>query len=123
MKTGKIVEEFGDIFMEAVWDSSILQMEMILSGKMKSQEAQILNKKINKLSGDDKKLVKEIIAETIRRSIFNVLNFFDGEENYFIGFDNGEKIINIKELSDGLAGELYGENGWIKRYSKNEIRK
>jgi hypothetical protein len=25
---------------------------------------------------------------------------------------------NIRAISDGLVGELYGDNGWIARFSK-----
>ena len=34
---------------------------------------------------------------------------------------NGKMIVDIKELSDGLDGELYGETGWIKKFSEKEI--
>ena len=121
MKTDKIVENFGGNLIQKVWDNIIVQMEMIFNGKMKSKEAQILNKKIIALNDEEKLLLKEITMETLRRSIFNVLNFFEEEEKYFIGFNDGKKIIDIKELSDGLAGELYGETGWIKKYSKKKI--
>ena len=121
MKTDKIVEKLGKKLMQKVWDNIIVQMEIIFNGKMKSKEAQILNKKIIELTVDEKLILKEITMETLRRSIFNVLNFFEEEEKYFIGFNDGKKIVDIKELSDGLAGELYGETGWIKKYSKKEI--
>ena len=121
MKTDKILENFGKNLMQKVWDNIIVQMEMIFNGKMKSKDAQILNKKIIKLNAEEKFILKEITMETLRRSIFNVLNYFEEEEKYFIGFNDGRNIIDIKELSDGLAGELYGKTGWIKKYSKKEI--
>lgn len=32
-------------------------------------------------------------------------------------FKEDDQIVNINEISDGLAGELYTEDGWISRFS------
>ena len=121
MEKNKIVENFGKKLIQIVWDNTIVQMDMIFNGKMKSKDAQILNKKIIKLNEEGKLLLKEITMETIRRNIFNLLNFFEEEEKYFIGFNDKKTMVDIKEVSDGLAGELYGETGWIKKYNKKKI--
>lgn len=31
-----------------------------------------------------------------------------------------EEIDSIANISDGLSGELYSSNGWIKKYSRYE---
>ena len=35
--------------------------------------------------------------------------------------DTDGTTCDIKELSDGLPGELYGDRGWIKRFRRNRI--
>jgi hypothetical protein len=114
----KILNTFGKDFIKSARNNTLEKMEMIINGKMKSQEAQIIYKKIKELPIKDKSIIKEIITETIDRTIFEVLNFFEEEEQYIIGYDNEGEIININELSDGLTGELYGEEGWIKKHGK-----
>jgi hypothetical protein len=119
MTKKNILDNFGKDFMEKIFDSTIEKMELIVSGKMKSQEAQIIYKKIEKMNIEDINILNELIIETIKRMAFNVLNFFEEEgEKYLLDYENGKEKININEISDGLSGEIYGGNGWIKKYSK-----
>jgi hypothetical protein len=118
METKEILNGFGEHLINNVRDETIECMEMILSGKMESEEAQLLYKKTNELSNETKNIIKEIIVNTIDRNIVRLLRLFEQSEKYIIAYDNGDKEININEISDGLSGELYGENGWIKKYSK-----
>jgi hypothetical protein len=114
-----ILDNFGKDFMEKVFDLTIEKMELIVSGKMKSQEAQIIHKKIEKMNVEDINILNELVIETIKRMTFNILNFFEEEGGkYLLEYDNGKEKININEISDGLSGEIYGGNGWIKKYSK-----
>ncbi|MCL1992124.1 MAG: hypothetical protein FWG66_04170 [Spirochaetes bacterium] len=121
MKAGKIVEDFGALFIDRVWDNTVDTMGMIIDGKMKSERAQKLYAKINALDDNAKGVIKEVIMEAIGQNTFNVLQFFEEEEEYIIGFNGEEGITDLKELSDGLAGELYSEDGWIEKYSKTKI--
>ena len=121
MKADKIVDDFGKVFIENVWDYTIDVMKNTIDGKMKSEKSKILYKKINELDNDVKKIIKEIIMETIQQNTFHILNFFEQEESYIIGFNDGVKIVDLKELSDGIAGELYGDDGWIEKYGKGKI--
>jgi hypothetical protein len=119
MLKNDILNKFGKDFIKGIVDLTVEHMEMIISGKMKNQEAQILYKRIEKTDIESMNILNEIIMETIKQMTFNVLNFFEEERGkYLLEYNNGKEKININEISDGLAGELYSEDGWIKKYSK-----
>lgn len=42
----------------------------------------------------------------------------DSAKDFTIGANDGDTIADIKQISDGLECELYTEDGWIKRFSK-----
>ncbi|WP_298021020.1 hypothetical protein [uncultured Campylobacter sp.] len=46
--------------------------------------------------------------------LHETLNFFEQSERWRLVDEAGE---NLAELSDGLCGELYGEDGWIEKFS------
>ncbi|MBP1937641.1 hypothetical protein [Paenibacillus sediminis] len=47
--------------------------------------------------------------------------FLEEEDSVDITFDNGSgETISIKEISDGLKGELFTEDGWISRFSRKK---
>jgi hypothetical protein len=118
VETEEILNDFGKHLINNVRDETIECMEMIISGKMKSEEAQLLYKKTIELNNEIKNIINEIIINTIDRNIARLLDLFEQTGKYIIAYDNGDEKININEISDGLSGELYGKNGWIKKYSK-----
>lgn len=118
MKANEILNNFGEEFISEVRDSTIENMEMILSGKMKSEEARKLFQKVKDLDEETQSIVREFIFKTIDNGLFNTLTFFEQSEEYAIQYQDEDNTENLNDLSDGLAGELYSDNGWITKYSK-----
>ena len=58
-------------------------------------------------------MIKDEIYEFIDNNPILIEEIEDSENIVVL---SGEE--NIAELSDGLAGELYTENGWIELYSE-----
>ncbi|MFN7841229.1 MAG: hypothetical protein ACK5N9_05840 [Pirellula sp.] len=49
-------------------------------------------------------------------TLHDLLSFFEGTEEFLIAFQENENdLVDLKEISDGLAGELVTEEGWISR--------
>ena len=120
-----ILEEFGKDIIKWIRDQTLENMEKILSGKMNDDVSQILYKKIKDMDIETINIIKKIIMETVEEMTINVFDFFEEyQEKYLIEhmeydeWDNEEKRTNLNELSGGLADKLYGDDGWIEKYSK-----
>ncbi|WP_145447970.1 hypothetical protein [Gimesia panareensis] len=57
------------------------------------------------------------IADTVLHYLLQ--GFDEVEDEIKITVDTGsEQVASLSEASDGLAGELYTEEGWIARFSE-----
>jgi hypothetical protein len=112
------LDSFGKLFMEEVRDRTINNFEAILSGKTKSQKSQLLHKQLATLDNNTIQILKEALIETIDNQLFNTLTLLEQNEELSLLYNIEEKPFNINEISDGLGGELFTENGWIEKFSK-----
>ena len=117
----KELSDFGELFIENVRDNSLFVFEGILSGHMKGVESKNLCEKLNGLSAQELALIKQIAYKMVDLTIHNTMFFFEqGIDGWKIS--NSEKNVDdLTSISDGLAGELYTEDGWIEKYSKYKL--
>jgi hypothetical protein len=112
------LDDFGRILIENVRDTTIEQWEMIVSGKMKGERGkrikQILEPKFNEKQLD---IVTDLVSQIVDSAVHNLLVTLEQEEIEVYLSNNEQVKTNIVLLSDGLAGELYTEDGWICKYS------
>lgn len=106
--------EFGEIFMEEVRDRTIRVYDKRVNGKMKDISSQELFKEVDKLNDSQRQLLEKMIPQIVDLCLHNMMCMFEEHEDVELRM-NGE---NLLELSDGLSGELYTEDGWIQKYSK-----
>ncbi len=114
----KKLDNFGENFIKSVRDNTLFDFDLIVDGKMKSQRAILLHEQIAKLDNEQVELLKFIIKTFVDKALFNSLFFF--EEGDWQISNPSKKIENLSDLSDGLSGELYTEDGWIAKFSKYE---
>lgn len=114
----KILSNFGESFIENVRDNSLFVFESILSGHMKDVESQIIYNKLNNLSKDERALLKQTVYKMVDLTIHNVMFFFEQDIDDWKISSPCKQVEDLANLSDGLTGELYSEDGWIKQYSK-----
>jgi hypothetical protein len=114
----KPLDLFGEILMEKVRDFTIEVWEKTIKGEMKSEESQKLHRLIS--DSGQSELIKDLVPEIVDTTLHNLLWMLEQEEliNVTVNVDGDEKQASLKEESDGLAGELYTEDGWIYRFSK-----
>ena len=55
-----------------------------------------------------------MIPEIVDFSLDSMLFMFEGHPDLQLVFQG----VDLKEVSDGLSGELYTEDGWIQKFSK-----
>ena len=114
----KSLEFFGQKLMKYVRDETISTWNMILEGKMKGLTAQEVNSKMASFNSEQIEVLKWMLPKIVDQNLHNMLFMIEENEEVFLGInsDNG-KLEELKELSDGLAGELYTEDGWIQKFS------
>ena len=104
--------------MENLRDRAIEKFENLAEGVYKAKAHRNLQNALSSLSPDQIDIVRRCIVESIDSGIHDFL--FAIQEN--LDFENDIQIkvegTNIAELSDGLHGELFTEDGWQAKYSK-----
>lgn len=114
----KILSNFGESFIENVRDNSLFIFESILSGRMKDVESREIYNKFNNLSEEERTLIKQIAYKMVDLTIHNVMFFFEQDIDDWKISNSRKQVEDLANLSDGLTGELYSEDGWIKQFSK-----
>lgn len=104
---------FGKILISEVRDRTIRVFDKRINGLMKDEASQQLSKEFQDFNVFQREFVYKIVSQITDLSVHNMLCMFE-EHNEVELVLNGEKLT---EESDGLSGELYTEDGWIKRYS------
>lgn len=114
----KELDDFGKFICKNLRDASLDKFINLKKGVYKDKELHRLQNDLKRFNDKDMEIIDELIKNIIDTALHDFL--FSIEEEY--DFENNIKIIsydkNIAEISDGLAGELYSEDGWIHKYSK-----
>lgn len=115
------LSQFGINFIETIRDNTIAKLEKIQNGKLKTKEAKFISSLLEKSNNDLE--IKKIATELIDNVLHDILFFIETNDDWaVIERSQAEEfeIQTLDEISDGLSGELYTEDGWIKKYSKYE---
>ena len=119
------LDVFGQLLMKYVRDETVSTWDRMIDGQLKGLTAQEVSKKTSDLSEEQLEVIKWMTPKIIDEGLHNLLFMFEECEELFLGLAKEKgRYEDIKEKSDGLSGELYTEDGWIKRFSKerhNEI--
>ena len=115
-----VLNNFGRKLINDVRDEVININEHIISGKMRSKENMELYEKFQVLPPEIQELFKEFIIEAVDKTIHHFLWMFEQNEEYdIINYTkNKSQYISMRDISDGLCGELYTKYGWIEKFSK-----
>lgn len=112
------LDQFGDVLAKRVRDESISDWDMILDGRMKDAGSQQIRDQLERLqlSKDQIDLLRRLIPKIVDTTLHHLLWTFEQEESVDIAVKTPAGVVpSLREVSDGLAGELYG---WIPRFSK-----
>ncbi len=113
-----VLDKFGKIFIDEVCDNTMDIMELILDGKMGGLVVDEIKSKISKLDKENKEMILMIISEAITTCMHHMLVMCEQHEEIQLLYDSKD----LDEESDGLCGELYIEDGWICRFSKQKYK-
>lgn len=112
-----ILDDFGKTLISEVRDRSISEIDMLLDGKMKGITAQIFKSKLKSFGKEQIEVIKWLIPQLVDINLNNTLEMIDSNNSIDVKITYNNSQYSIKELSDGLSGELYTSDGWIQKFS------
>lgn len=118
MKALSPVDKFGKFIVENLRDKGIDFAEGLLKKHWKEPNLLGMQNEIANLNEAQKAAFIKAVTETIDGGIHDFLFALQEQAD----FQNDIQIIvdgqNIVDLSDGIHGEAYSEEGWFAKYSR-----
>ena len=118
MDKKEILDDFGKVFIKESRDMAFWVFDQISRGEMRGQTAQRLIKSMKTLAPVQQGVVRAVVLNTVNDMCHYFLWMLQQNEHIKITFEKDDSVYNLNELSDGLCGELYNDEGWIKRFSE-----
>lgn len=114
----QVLDFFGQVLMSRIRDEAIGNWQAKFQGEMKDDESKKIVEALSTFSAEQVELIMELVPKIVDTTLHHLLWTLEQEEDINVVVQMEEnKVINIREVSDGLCGELYTEDGWIARFS------
>ena len=109
---------FGTFLMTRVRDEAIKDWDMIFDGQMKDARGQRVHNEVKQLSSEARQFLRSVVSQVVDTTLHHLLWSLDEATEIKVAVHTREAYVpDIASRSDGLAGELYTEDGWIERFS------
>ncbi|NQX66670.1 epimerase [Paenibacillus alba] len=113
----KHLDTFGEILINKVRDVAIHNWDNIIDGNMKGQRAKEIREKLSIFNDEQIEVLKDVFPMVVDSTLHHLLRTLEQEDAIELSVEVEQKAKRIRDISDGLAGELYTEDGWIMRFS------
>jgi hypothetical protein len=112
----KELDTFGKMIMEKLRDEAISFVEGLVRGHWKAPALKKLQRDIKKLDEQQVEVLRRTVRAATDAAVHSLLFALQeaGQDGTLEIRINGK---NLAELTDGLQGELFTENGWQARFS------
>jgi hypothetical protein len=114
------LDKFGQLLMRDVRDEAITDWKMIIDGRMKGDLAEKIREMLRNVSETDRKVLLQLIPGVVDTVLHHLLWTTEQQSDLQVGIKIDDRIEELREISDGLPGELYTDDGWISRYSRED---
>lgn len=110
------LDRIGELLVKQVRDPSIDNIRNVLLGRMKGDDAERVRKALAGL--EDEALVKfaAVVPELVDQVVHNLCVMLEEDDDLDLVLETNSGSVVASQESDGLAGELYGEDGWLARF-------
>jgi hypothetical protein len=109
---------FGEKLITKVRDYTLGDFDSIVRGKMKSDVARKLAEDVSSLDASAQNTLERVVCHMVDRALHNLLWMIDSNPELDVAYLADGQPTHMKTVSDGLAGELYSDDGWIAKYSR-----
>ena len=111
------LDKFGTFLMRNLRDRAIDNYDRLAQGQWKAPKLQALQQDLAAMTEDQRRIVRDCVVNALDVGLHDFL--FALQER--ADFENDIQVMvdgkNLAEISDGLQGELFGEDGWLARFS------
>jgi hypothetical protein len=112
---------FGQFLISRVRDEAISDWQMIVDGRMKGEMATKVCERLTLFSEEHQNVFLSLVPDVVDTVLHHLLWALEQENKIRIGVTvKNQDVPSLKDISDGLAGELPTEEGWIARFSKEK---
>ena len=112
------LDKFGGFFVKNLRDRMLHELESLLRGGSKASTKQKLQSQLSGFTDEQKQVLCDAVEDLITTGMHDLL--FAIQEQADAG--GAIKVLvdgqEVAQLSDGLHGEIFGDDGWIVRFSK-----
>ena len=113
---------FGRLLITKVRDEAISDWRMIIGGSMKGETSVKVREMLAPFSEQQRNVVISLVPKVVDTVLHHLLWTLEQTNEVKIGvLAHNQEVASLKEVSDGLAGELYSDDGWIARFSKERL--
>jgi hypothetical protein len=110
---------FGRMLMERVRDEAIDDWGRIFDGRFKDADSACLRQRVSHFSREDMAVVRSLVPRFVDSCLHHLLWTLEQSDHVEITVRTASGVVrDLKQVSDGLAGELYSDEGWIARFSR-----
>ena len=106
---------FGKLIAEDLRDSILDRYNDLESSWIASKEAKQLSERLRNLLPNERETVRAVVNDVVVAGIHEFLVAIqEGRHAVQITVED----VNVSEVSDGLPGEIFSEDGWFAKFSK-----
>ncbi len=114
----KEMEKLARLVISQLWNQPIEHHDLLAQGHWKAAALHELQTSLAALSEEQKEIVRRCVMEALNVGLHGFLFALQQAHDYKSGIGVFVDGVNAAEISDGLQGEPYGDNGWIEKYGK-----
>jgi hypothetical protein len=118
LRNKPVLAEFGHSLVDRAYDRTAWYLEHVFSGHMKGSRQRELANLYQSLDERSQDVVRQFATEAMTAMLADTLNLFEEREIGIAYTSRDGQLVDIREISDGLVGELFTDLGWIAQFSK-----
>ena len=111
------LDKFGAFLMKNLRDRAVDNHDRLAQGQYKAPKLQALQRDLAGMTEDQRRIVRACVIDALDVGLHDFL--FALQER--ADFENDIQVMvdgkNVAEISDGLQGEIFSEDGWFARFS------
>ena len=112
------LDRIGELLVANVRDPSVRDIRNVLLGRSKGDDPDRIRQVLGDI--DDATLARfsTVIPDFVDQVIHNLCAMLEEQEALDLVLHTDTGSVEASRHSDGLAGELYGDYGWLARFGK-----
>jgi hypothetical protein len=115
------LDSFGEILMKRVRDQAIQDWDAKITGYAKGVAADRVLEMLRTFDTAQLSTLHQLIPDIVDTTLGHLLLTLEQENSIGVSVNTGHQVVsNLREVSDGLEGELYD---WIPKFSAQRYNK